>query len=63
MEMIKVKRTIEYLQSTCKCGKVITGHTKEEVINNMNNHSGSLRCSLNSSNVPQPDKVTLEETK
>lgn len=44
MEIIKIKRTIEFFQATCKCGKIITGTTKNEVAFNMGVHGASKNC-------------------
>ena len=42
--MIKIKKTIEFFQETCKCGKIIQGPTEKEVIWNLKIHKQSKEC-------------------
>ncbi len=42
--MIKIKKTIEYFQETCKCGKKIIGQTEKEIKWNMQVHKKSKGC-------------------
>ena len=48
MKMIKIKKMVEYLQSTCnKCGRVITGRTESELKWNMKVHKDNKDCKEN----------------
>jgi len=46
-KIIKIRREIEYFQSTCnKCGMIIQGQTEDVVKNNIKIHTNSKNCKL-----------------